>query len=251
MKIVIVEDMMLAAQHLRKIILSLRPDYEVVGEADSVDSATAMILREEPDLVFLDVRLSDGNSFEIFERLQSDVAVIFTTAYDEYALKAFQLNSIDYLLKPIEQKALAMALEKFERLHAQGLAITSLDKLSKLFAADKQAHKQRFIATSGTRIHSISANEVAWLRADDNVVYLMTFGKKEHIISETLTKLESQLDPARFFRINRQFIINYDAIDRMSHHTKGRIMLALKPSPTEDVIVSISRAGRFRRWLDR
>lgn len=247
MKVVIIEDEPIAAQHLQKLLLAANATIQVLEILPSVKKATAWFsANPAPDLIFMDIQLTDDLSFRIFDLVEVKAPVIFTTAYDHYAIKAFKLNSVDYLLKPLDPKELRQALQKFETLHKQ-------QDLVKLLASFKQQpeYQKRFMVTSGNKIRSIATEDIAYFRADGRYVHMHTTDSLSHIIDHTLDKLEDILDPAQFFRINRQFIIHIQSIKHMSAYSKGRIKIETEPVCKEDIIVSIDRSGNFKKWLDR
>ncbi len=249
MKAAIIEDEANAAQRLRALIGEIAPDIEIVVSLETVEASVAWLSRNSPDVIFLDIHLGDGSSFRIFDYVVPDALIIFTTAYDEYAIKAFKLNSIDYLLKPINKLDLAAAIDKLRRF-GRGESATDPDKLRNL-AAPPAEYKKRFLIQIGSKIRTVDVAEVAYFYALEKNVFFMTRDKKQHPADHTISALEEMLDPARFFRINRKFIIAVDAIRSMTAYSRGRIKIELEPPPPEqlEAIVSIDRADDFRVWL--
>ncbi|WP_242929076.1 LytR/AlgR family response regulator transcription factor [Pontibacter vulgaris] len=252
MKVVIVEDEQLAADALAAIVKRLRPHTEVLSKIGSVEEAVQWFtLHQAPDLIFCDIHLSDGNSFEIFRQVAISCPVIFTTAYNQYAIEAFKVNSIDYLLKPIKAEDVALALKKYENqqrplpLHANNLQhlLQSQQQL-------QQQVKSRFLVKQGQAIKTIPVEEVSYFWAEDGVVFLVTKQNKRFIINYTLDQLEEQLDSAIFFRANRQLTVHINAVQEVRSYFKGRLSVLLHPSTEKDVIISSSKASDFKDWLD-
>ncbi|MBX2842279.1 MAG: LytTR family DNA-binding domain-containing protein [Flammeovirgaceae bacterium] len=252
MKVLIVEDEQLAADTLERMLLDLNSEIEILDKIDSVKKAVKWLSENEVDLLFLDIHLADGKSFSIFEKVDVKTPIIFTTAYDQYAIKAFKLNSIAYLLKPIDEEELEEALEKYENLKetSQGVDVASILK-----AIDQKeaSFQKRFMVTTGEKIRSILIEEVAYFMGEDKYLYLITKDNKKYIIDSTLTKLEYLLDPERFFRINRKFTISFDSIKEMVVYSKSRVKVELDPPAPYNLeaIVSVDRSGSFKKWLNR
>ena len=253
MKVVIIEDEAFAALRLKKMIREYNPAIEILAELESVaDSVKWFKTNPEPDLIFLDIHLEDDLSFAIFEQIHISSPVIFTTAFDEYAIKAFKLKSIDYLLKPIVHEELAAALKKYEQF--QGLHRNSLDlpSLYKLLTTNSQVFRTRFSVSVGSKIKIIEVEDIAYFFVMDKGVYLRTFEGSSFNIDSTLDKLEEILSPVSFFRINRKYLVNIASITNMVAYSRGRIKLELKPLADEafDTIVSIDRSSAFKKWLN-
>lgn len=256
MKIVIVEDEPFAQQELRRLINSTGRNFELLAMIDSVEDSIAWFSsNDHPDLVFLDIQLADGLSFEIFREISLKSAVIFTTAYDNYAIKAFELNSIDYLLKPIKLESLEGALEKFDRMKrdiGRAKQVVDSENLKELITmmASKN-YKSRFVVKSGDQIMSVDISEIAYFKAEDNIVFLFKNDGHKYIIDQTLEQLERMLDPARFFRLNRTFIVAVESIKKVSKYFNSRLLIRLEPAVDEQVLVSRARAKEFINWLDQ
>jgi len=251
MKVVIIEDEALAAKHLRGMILEIQPQTDIMAILDSVQDSTKWLKTHAPDLIFLDIQLADGNSFEIFEEIDVVVPIIFTTAYDQYAIKAFKLNSIDYLLKPIRQDALRASLEKYSKLH-QAVQPDISGLLQTLQQQHKQ-YKQRFLLHFGETLRKVETLDVAYFYAQDKGVYLVTFRAQTLPMDHSLSQLEEILDPDKFFRINRQMIINEKSIEKMHAYSRSRIKIDLTPSAPKGIkaLVSIDRTPVFKDWIDQ
>lgn len=256
MKIVIIEDEQHAAAALEAIILKLRPETEVIATLGSVEESVEWLsLHQIPDLIFSDIHLSDGNSFEIFRQVEVKCPVIFTTAYNQYAIEAFQVNSVDYLLKPIKTEEVARAIRKYEELQQHQLAqelgnLQSLLGSTQAQPARNGRAKSRFMVKSGQSIKAIPSDEVGYFLAEDGVVFLHTFQGKRFIVNYTLDQLEEQLEADTFFRANRQLIVHIDAVKEVKPYFKGRLYLLLQPDAETEMIISSSKASAFKEWLD-
>lgn len=250
MKVVIIEDEKPASDNLVVLLHEIDKDIQIEAILRSVDKAVEWF-RDHPglaDLILMDIKLSDDLSFSIFELVKVNAPVIFTTAYNQYAIRAFKHHSIDYLLKPIDKAALSFAIDKYHSLHQ-----FNHENLHKLVQELKQPveYKKRFLVNAGKKIKSIPSNEIAFIQAEGRYVRMVTKENSGYMIDYTLEKLEDMLDPECFFRINRQFIIHVDAISNMQPYSKGRIKINLNPSTREDVVVSIDKAGMFKKWLNK
>lgn len=249
-RICIIEDELPAAQRLSKLLIQTAPDAEVIKICDSIESAVNYLRSNEiPDLLMLDIQLGDGLSFDIFKKIQIDCPVIFTTAYDEFALKAFELNSIDYLLKPIRREDLERAIEKFKRVNRAGAA--DWRTLSSLLEKEKRDYKQRFLVYCGEQIVSVKTTDISYFYSIEKATFLVTLEGRSYAVDQSLEKLEELLSPSDFFRINRQYIASFTSIKKISLQSKSRIKLELQPPATDEVLVSTARTREFRDWLDR
>jgi DNA-binding LytR/AlgR family response regulator len=248
MKVIIVEDEQLAADNLEKLLVSIDAGIEVLAKLDSVRSTVQWLTHAACDLIFLDIQLSDGISFSIFEQLEVKIPVIFTTAYDQFALKAFKLNSIDYLLKPINLDELRQSLAKFKEFH-QNKTVPDIQKLIQAIRQTEQ-YQERFLVNAGQKLRSVKVSETAYFYAREKAVFLCTFENKHYDIDYTLEKLQEILDPKKFFRINRHLIVNIEAIVAMHTVSKSRLKLELKPTTQDEVIVSFNNVQEFKRWLN-
>ena len=245
----IIEDEAEVAHYLARLLRQTDPDVLVQAHLETVKEAVAWLSEQKTDLIFLDVNLGDELGFHIFDQLNLQTPVIFTTAFDKYAVQAFQLNSIDYLLKPVQPDELSRSLLKFRQLQ-----LNSSQNVQALLRSLMQPHKEyqkRFLATSGDKIKSIPISEIAYFEGHQKYVFLVTKQKEQFIVDFTLEKLEELLDPEQFFRVNRQFIVSFMAIKTMYAHSRGRIKIELHPEVKDEVIVSIDRASDFREWLNR
>ncbi|MFD2516965.1 LytR/AlgR family response regulator transcription factor [Salinimicrobium flavum] len=254
MKTLIIEDEALAADSLEAQIKDLRPGTEVLGKIGSVEEAVEWFGENlPPDLLFCDIHLSDGSCFEIFKQVDVKCPVIFTTAYNEYAIEAFKVNSVDYLLKPVKKDELAFAIMKYED-HKSGSLDGEMENLKELLrhfpASTGNKKKSRFMVKSGQTIKAINGEAVAYFLAEEGVVLLVTFEGKRYIINYTLDQLEELVDEEMFFRVNRQLIANIGSIKEVHPYFKGRLHLTLEPGVAGEQIISSSKASSFKAWLD-
>ena len=250
-KVLIIEDEQPAAKRLEKMLLEISPDFEIIQRCDSIESSIQFFESGNmPDLVMLDVQLGDGLSFDIFKKVQISCPVIFTTAFDEYAIKAFELNSIDYLLKPINKEKLAKSIEKFRKLNQPSLQ-ADWKTLASLLDKEKRDYKQRFLVYVGEHLQSVQTSDIAYFYSVEKSTFLTTKTGKSYSVDLSLEKLENMLSPTDFFRINRQFLISFGAIKKISILSKSRIKLLLEPLPTDETLISTARTHEFREWLDR
>lgn len=251
MNVLIIEDEKLASENLAKTLQSLDENIHVVAKIGSVRESVKWLSMNTADLIFLDIQLSDGLSFDIFEQIKVSTPIIFTTAYDQYAIKAFKVNSIDYLLKPIDKEELASSLVKFkERISEKKYPeIDYATLLSSLKSAPE--YQQRFAVYAGQKIKSIQTKDIAYFFITEKSVFLTTIDNVQYAVDFTLDKLEEILEPKQFFRLNRKIIANIDSIKNIYAASKSRITIHLNPSFSEEVVVSLSRAVDFREWLNK
>ena len=253
MKVVIIEDEAFAALRLKKMIREYNPEIEVVAELESVSNSVKWFKSNpEPDLIFLDIHLEDDLSFAIFDQVNISSPVIFTTAFDEYAIKAFKHKSIDYLLKPIVHEELAAALKKYEQFSGLHQKSIDLQSLYNLISSKEKTYRERFSLSVASKIKMVETSEIAYFYVLDKGVYLRTFHGNTYSIDFTLDKLVEILDPSVFFRINRKYLVNISSIANMYAHSRGRVKLELKPKADDefDTIVSIDRSAEFKKWLN-
>lgn len=252
MKYIIIEDEQLAAKRLRELIESFRPDYEFVAKFDSVESATISLPVLKYDLLLMDIQLADGNSFDIFDQIALKTPVIFTTAYDEFALKAFKINSIDYLLKPIDGKELQAAITKFEETHAsQKTSVPSENNIDQLIKSLNPQGKQRFVVKVGEHLKTVETKELQLIYSQDKGTYLFTNNGKKFLIDYSLDRVEELLDQSMFFRISRKFIVSIGNIKDIIAFTNSRLEIVIDHFDEEQIIVARERVNDFKQWLDR
>jgi DNA-binding LytR/AlgR family response regulator len=252
MKIVIIEDEHLAAKRLNDLILKCNPEAEILTNLVSVKKSIEWFTTNpHPDLLFCDIQLADGLCFELFEQVQINSPVIFTTAYDEYALKAFKLNSIDYLLKPIDFEELSSALAKYEKIHLSKENINpvqnfKLEDLLQLFAPQ---HKNRFIVKVGVHLKPIEVHEIQYFYSLEKATFLCTLQNKSYSLDYSLDQLEKLTDPKQFFRISRKYLINISSIQQVTSYSNSRLRVQFKNSDADDAVVSREKVTLFKEWL--
>jgi DNA-binding LytR/AlgR family response regulator len=247
----IIEDEEPAARRLGKMLTGIEPSIEILETIDSVESSVKWLEENgSPDLIMLDIQLADGLSFEIFRKVSVNSFVIFTTAYDEYAIKAFELNSIDYLLKPVDRSRLEQSILKYKKITGSQRG-TDIQALLETLEGRKSTYKKRFAVNIGSRIVSVETSSVAWFYTLEKSTYLCSDENRHYPLDFSLEHLEQLLDPDQFFRVNRQYLVRYSAIRNIRILSKSRIKLELQPPPKEDLLVATARTHEFRLWLDR
>lgn len=246
MKVLIIEDELPAARQLERLLKAERPDFELIEPLDSVDSAVRWLAQNpQPDLVFMDIQIADGLSFDIFRKIEVRAPVIFTTAFDQYAVEAFRVNAIDYLLKPVDPDELRRALKKIETQSA--LAPIDVEAITSLLK--KPNYRERFLVKTGHHLTFLAIDEIAFFRSSDGLTQAQLFSGKRHFVDLTLEELERQLDPIAFFRISRQMMVAPRALSKIHPHLNGRLKLELQPAASEDVFVARERVADFKTWL--
>lgn len=255
MNVVIVEDEKLTARRLEKLLLHYDPTIRVLAILPSVKKSVAWFTQAsiQPDLLFLDIHLEDDSGFRLIEQAGLSLPIIFTTAYDQYTLQAFKTNSVDYLLKPIDENELKAALDKFKRIHAPALSGPPAD-MTALLQALKTApspYKERFMVTIGPKIHPVGTAEVAYFYFEGKSTWLTTRAGQHMSIEYSLDKLVTLLDPQRFFRVNRAFIIALDAIKTVHTYSGSKLKVELQPPARQEVCVSGDRVVDFKEWLGK
>ena len=253
MKILIIEDELPAAKQLTKMLAQIDPSVSVIETIDSVESSVKWLNTfPSPDAIFMDIQIADGLSFDIFTQVEIACPVIFTTAFDQYAIKAFKVNAIDYLLKPIDEDELSEAVQKIKNKKTEMIVppqYSSLFYQNLLQNIAKQDFKDRFLIKTGQSFSSIETSEIAYFFSEESLTQCLVFNQKKHIIEHPLDELERLLNPKDFFRINRKLILNIKAIQKISPHFNGRLKLELAPQYREEVFVARERVGDFKGWL--
>ena len=251
MKAVIIEDEQSAVHNLELLLQSVAPDIEIVESIDTVIDAIAFFnTTQRVDLVFLDIHLADGNSFDIFGEVQPAAPIIFTTAYDQYAIKAFKLNSIDYLLKPVREEELKKALDKFKAAKASSeTEIPQIKQLFKLLQQPPKSFRQSYLVQKGDTLIPLASKNFAFFYIQNGVVRGTTMDNSTYIFSEKLEDLETELDPSLFFRANRQYLIQRSAIKNLELYFNGRLIVNLLPTTRDQIIVSKANASKIKAWL--
>lgn len=254
MTVLIIEDEPQAVQRIEDLVTQLTPDARIVGRLDSVKKSVEWFCSQPPpDLILMDIQLADGVSFRIFDQCKVQAPVIFTTAYNEYALKAFKVNSIDYLLKPIDKAELKTALEKYYE-RKSGTLDTSgkmLERISVAMQMLTRRHKERFVIKVGEHLRSIEANEILFFFSMEKATFAQTRDGRKHLLDFTMDQLEEVVDPSRFFRISRKYVVAVDSIKDMISYTNSRLRLELETSEDKEVIVARERVQTFKEWLDK
>ena len=253
MKVVVFEDEKLASDRLIELLKSLRPETEVLAAMKSIEAAVIWLQNNEhPDLIISDIQLLDGPSFDIFDQLEVKTPVIFTTAYDQYAIKAFEVNSVDYLLKPIQKEKLGAALDKYDQLGSNSTnSSIDIEKIREAIRGEKIEYKARFLVKLGPRIKAIPTEKIAYFYSKDKLTYLVTFEGQKLPIDQTLEELEGFMNPKFFFRVNRKFIVHFDSVKDIHPYFKGRVKLGLNPHFNDDIVISSEKTPVFKRWLDQ
>jgi len=246
MKVLIIEDEIMAARRLKNLVTKINPDIEIVDQLDSIEGVLNWFQENElPDLIFMDIHLADGSSFEIFNHVNIEKPVIFTTAYDVYAIQAFQVNAVDYILKPINEDKLKAALEKYLKFHKK----TKINYQKVVQSLQTSSDEKRFLIRLGHSIRLVEMKDVSYFYTKDKITFLVNNAGKRYPIDYSLEKLEDIVNAKKFFRINRQFIINIDAIKEMISYSKSRVKIELNPSCDLETIVSTERSPVFKKWL--
>lgn len=254
MNILLIEDEKLAAEKLNNLLDQSERSTTVLATLDSVDSAIDWLNTNDcPDLIITDIHLIDGLCFNIFDKVQVKCPIVFATAYEKYAIQAFEVNSIDYLLKPIEQERLDQALEKFEQINSERQEDRTelYQEFKRLLAVKERNYKSRFLCKLGNKIKSVPAERIAYFYSKDKMTFLVDDQKQRFPVNNTLDEIDQLVDPINFFRINRKYITNYSAISEISPYFKGRLKLKLNPSVDDDIVVSTEKSPIFKAWLDR
>ena len=249
MKLISIEDEKPAAQKLQKAIIKCDGNIEVSAILNSTKDATAWLRENDlPELIFMDIELSDGLSFKIFEEVTIACPVIFTTAYDEYWQEAFEHNSIDYLLKPIRQDKLETALKKYDTLKKY---FTFNHQKLKQWQPEGNEYKKRFLVKMGPDYTSIKTDDISYFYAAHKLVCMVNNKNQKFILDQSLTEIEKRLDPSQFYRVNRKYLVNMAAIKLMKTYPKGKLKLEVLPAVNEDIIVAQENVGAFKEWIGR
>jgi two-component system, LytTR family, response regulator len=256
MKVLIIEDEIPAQRMLKDMLAELDYDMEVVGCLNSIQSSVKWLKNNpHPELVLMDIQLSDGISFDILEQVALKSMIIFTTAYDEYAIQAFKVNSLDYLLKPFDKEELRSAFEKYENYGKKFIRQknTGIDysKIASIIKNAEPNYRRRFLLQSNESYFQLFVEEIAFFFTTQKITFAVTFENQKHPVNFSLQKLAEQLDPDLFFKVNRQLIINMNSIQKIHSYFQGKLVIKTKPAHTEQIIVGKDKAARFKCWLDR
>jgi DNA-binding LytR/AlgR family response regulator len=248
MKILIIEDENLAAKRLMKLVKENMPEAALFGNFDTITASVEWLrTHPEPDLIFLDIQLADGISFNIFEQVSVTSPIIFCTAFDEYAIKAFKLNSVDYLLKPIDPDELREAINKFR--NGRKEPAISLEQIKAMLGTASKSYKSRFLVKVGEKIQTIDVRDVAFFYSEDKFTFLQTRQGKRFIVDYTLDEIEEMVNPDSFFRLNRKYISAIGSIREVFTYSNSRLKIHLENCTDHDILISRERMGAFKIWL--
>jgi DNA-binding LytR/AlgR family response regulator len=252
MKVLIIEDEAPAANRLAKLLQQYSDAVDVVHKADSVEASVHYISNAPaPDLIFMDIQLADGLSFDIFEQVTVTPPVIFTTAFDQYTLKAFKVNSIDYLLKPIDEKELYQSLDKFQKLYPKQTDDFSGKIKNLLLEMNAVKYKERLLIKRGQQLSYLKTENAAYCFADGKLCYAVDFNGTKYLLESNLSQLEEQLQPDNFYRINRHLLVNIEAVKKVHTWLGGRLKVEIHPPTTAETVVSRERVNGFKEWLGK
>lgn len=262
MQVFIVEDEPLAVKKLERLLHEVAYDIKIAGTAGSIRAAVEWLeTQPEPDLIFLDIELSDGQSFEIFQRTRVKSPVIFVTSYDEFALQAFKVNSVDYLLKPVQKEDLAQAIAKYRELKTQyaraGAPVTAgienllLSLMSGDSGTEKKAYRTRFLVKHLQKFVPVEVNDIAYFWSEGRINFFKTRSGQKYLVEYTLEEIETMLDPVQWFRVSRQFIVSVPSVAEIHPFFNNRLKLHLSPKEPEEVTVSRERVSDFKTWLGK
>lgn len=250
MKALIIEDESIASKRLANLVKELAPEIEIIEHISSVEQGITWFKKNElPDLIFLDIQLNDGYGFDIIDELEEHPPIVFTTAYNEYAIRGFKYNGLDYLLKPIDKRDLENALNKFRKksIIPKKEHEEKYEKLKTLFSKE---YKRRFMVKIGNQFNSFNVRDIAYFKSHEGLIYLKKFNGKKFPIEYSLDQLENILDPIHFFRINRKYVVSVNAVNEIHSYFNSRLLLKLNPNEEDQIIVSRERTNNFKKWLD-
>jgi DNA-binding LytR/AlgR family response regulator len=252
MNILIIEDEKRTAKGLEKMLRTLKPDFNILAILESVeDSVQWFSEKHGEELIFMDIQLADGICFEIFENIEINTPVIFTTSYSDYAIKAFEVNSIDYLKKPIQIKDLERSLAKYDRINRKETGNGNIEQLIEQIKNTQKQFKRRFLAKSINSYVSVPVEDIAYFFTENQLVFLFTKDNKRFMVNPKLENIENMLNPDDFFRLNRQFIVSIESIKNIHPYFNGALLVELIPPTEEKVIVSRYNAKEFKEWVDK
>lgn len=245
MKVIILEDEKGSANNLKALLTECQIDIEIAGILESVEEAESWLKHNpSPDLGFFDIKLSDGLSFSLFQKVPVKFPVVFTSAYSEYAIRAFKVNSLDYILKPVQEKDILFTFNKFYRNQINSGALIPAS-----IPSQNVSYKQNFLVIRKNKLLPISTSEIAFFFIKDKRVFLNTKSNKAFQMEENMEGIQAQLDPNEFFRVNRQFLVSRKAIHSMEHYFNGRLYLDIQPTPKEKVLISKNKVPYFKNWI--
>lgn len=250
MKAIIVEDEKPARENLEKLLRELEPGIEIQAKLDSVSNTVAWLSAHQTELIFLDIHLADDLSFKIFEQINVATPIIFTTAYDQYAIRAFRVNSVDYLLKPIDKDDLLRSLEKFKN-NQKTIQPVDIQQLLQSLSRPNKTYQSRFIVSRGEKVMSVTIDQIAYFEGEDRYVYLIKKDGTKYIVDYKLSDLEALLDPQHFYRLNRSFITHFSSIKTIFNVSKSRVKVELDPAAKREIMVSSENTQEFKSWLNQ
>lgn len=252
MKVVLVEDEIAASENLSYLLKNIDSEIEIITVLESVSEGISYFSKNnEAELVFMDIHLADGISFEIFDKVSIDVPIVFTTAYDQYAIQAFKVNSLDYLLKPITEEDLIEALEKFKK--RRGAPSDVKDQLKgvlSLLEASNKTYKTTYLIQKRDELIPVNVANIAYFYIEASIVKAVTFDKQEYVVNKKLEDIELELNPENFLRINRQFVVNKKSVSKLQFHFNGKLIANLEPEFHDRVLVSKLKASEVKAWLN-
>ena len=252
MRVVIIEDEWEASEHLCSLLSEIDPTIEIITRIDTVHQSIEFFKKNQNfDLIFMDIHLADGISFDIFKDVELKSPVIFTTAYDQYAIKAFKVNSIDYILKPLIKEEIEQALNKFKNQKGKTSNQDLFHNLYQEFTKSTKTYKTTFLVQYKDALYPIATSDIVGFFIDNGIVKGATFERKSYIITHTMEQLEDDLNPVDFYRINRQFILQRNSISRIDYYFNGKLKIKTEPSFDGDLIVSKAKASEFKKWLNQ
>ena len=255
MNVILIEDEIYNLRLLEGMIKKVRPEWEIANTFGSVRESVEWLSRNpHPDLFFMDIQLADGLCFSIFDQVEINNMVIFTTAYDNYAIQAFKVNSIDYLLKPFREKDLEAAIEKFENFRSFSLYDSLRKDYSEIIKAlrhREKKYRKRFLVSRGSTLCKLQVEDIAYLYSENKVTTAVTFNNHNYLVDFPLNAMEEELDPDIFFRANRQIILNINSIEKIEKYFAGRLKVRLKPPFNNSVLVSRQKSQVFKQWIGK
>lgn len=250
-KTVIVEDEDIASRRLANLITELAPDFEIAKQITSVQSGIEWFGNNDlPDLIFLDIQLNDGYGFDILDNIEDHPPIIFTTAFNEYAIRGFKYNGLDYLLKPIDKKDLKTALDKFNKSYKKQSTSLDADKLYQIKNLFGKEYKHRFMVKVGNQFNTFNVEEIAYFKSEDGIIFFYTFSGNKYPIEYSIEQLVHILNPVQFFRVNRKYMVSVKSVMEIHSYFNSRLLLKLKSKEQENIIVSRERTTNFKKWLD-
>jgi len=252
MKVVIVEDEIAASENLTYLLNDIDPTLEILKIADTVKAAVSYFSKaQDVDLIFMDIHLADGISFEIFEQVEIKTPIIFTTAYDQYAIEAFKVNSVNYLLKPLHKEELSEAIDKFKSTQQTSkFSESSIASLMQILETKSIAYKATYLVQKRDELLPIKTKDIAFFFIDSSIVKAVTFNNQSYVINKKLEDIDAELDPNAFLRVNRQFILNKESVTKIKFYFNGKLIVITQPPHKERIVVSKAKANDVKIWMN-